>query len=94
MLILLLLVDTFVPLDVSEYITKQSFTLMDFNIVPIVEIPYVNYPTELLDYAQENEVLNDLGLEWRSTFNNMYSFILTLLLIMLFHGLLASTKGC
>jgi hypothetical protein len=89
MLILLLLIDTFVPVDVSDYIQQQSFAMMNFNFIPTQEIPYLNYPNELMDYKQDNEIMESLGFQWRSTFNNLYSFLIAMAVIVFAHILVA-----
>jgi hypothetical protein len=89
MLILLLLIDTFVPVDVSDYIQQQSFAMMNFNFIPTQEIPYLNYPNELMDYKQDNEIMEGLGFQWRSTFNNLYSFLIAMAVIVFVHILVA-----
>jgi hypothetical protein len=95
MLILLLLVnDSYVPTDVSEYIKQQGFAMLNFNFIPTTEIPYLNFPTDWMDYEQNNETLKQLGLKWRSTFNNLFSFMVTLIVIVVIHLTLAVSPTC
>jgi hypothetical protein len=94
MLILLLLVNSYVPTDVSENILQQDFAMMNFNFLKIHEVPYLNYPTTWMDFAQKDEMLNKLGFKSRSTFTNLYSFVLTLILIAFIHALLAWSTNC
>jgi hypothetical protein len=74
-----------VPTDVSEYIKQQDFSMLNFNFIPTTEIPYLNFPIEWMDFEQNNENLEQFGLEWRSTFNNLFSFMVTLTVIVTIH---------
>jgi hypothetical protein len=89
MVILLLLIRTYLPLDVSEYIRQQNFALFDFSFIPFDRIPYLYYPTKYFNFKQTNERLSKIGFEWRSSFNNLYSFFIILAISVVFHTLLS-----
>jgi hypothetical protein len=94
MLIILLLVNNFVPFDVTDVITQQAFTLMDFGFFPSQDLPYINFPIKSFNFKQIKGLLIDLGLEWRSTLRNMYSFVVILFVVSIFHVLLALSVTC
>jgi hypothetical protein len=48
-------------------------------------MPTINIPTKWMNFEQENETLLEMGLEWRSTFNNWFSLLLTFLLLIFIH---------
>lgn len=78
MLILLVLVDTYIPVDVVQTIVNQDFALFNFDFIPISDIPGVNALTKWMNFEQENDILFDVGMEYRSTFNNTSTAIFTL----------------
>jgi len=91
MLILFLLIDTYIASDVRSFIIKQEFALFSFNFIPVIEIPYINYPAEWMEKAQEIEELELLGLESSRTFNNMYSLMCVILTSIVMHLLLRAS---
>ena len=86
MLILLLVVENYVPIDVKDAIIQQDFAMFNFDFIPVAEIPFVNWPTKWIDYEQQNDILKELGLEWQSTFNNLLSLMMMLIIIIFVHA--------
>lgn len=64
-----------VPEKLTEYIEGQSFAMINFNILPTTELPGVKIPIDWFDYEQQDEVLQSLEIESRSTFVNCFSFL-------------------
>ena len=85
LLILLLLVDTYIPDDVQGFIQGQDFAMFSFDFIPSTKIPYIKIPTDWMEFEQSNEVLKDLGVASRSTFNNSFSLILVIIGIIALH---------
>ena len=85
MVILLLLIDNHTPEDVDEYLGGMSFIMFNFNFIPIKSLPYVDVPTNWMEFGQPLDKLQTLGLESRSTFVNNISLLFTFLLTMTVH---------
>jgi hypothetical protein len=94
LIILLLLPKTYIPLDVKEYIHQQNFALFDFSFIPFDRIPYLYYPTEYFKFKQTDQRLSEIGFEWRSSFNNLYSVFIILTIAVVFHALLGVLPNC
>jgi hypothetical protein len=90
LIIILSLLKTYIPLDVNEYIQQQDFALLDFSFIPFDRIPYLYYPTECFNFKQTDEKLFNIGFEWRSSFNNLYSVFIILTIAVVFHALLGA----
>ena len=93
-LILLLLIDPFIPGSIKTYLEGQAIFLMNFNFIPLVDIPFINFPTFWIDMPQPNEILNSLDFQSGSTFVNNFSLLVTLLFLALFHVLLKYLLVC
>lgn len=74
-ILLLLMVDDFIPEELQIYIEAQSSSMMNFNFLPFDSIPGVNIPVDWMDFQQPNAKLELLEIESRSTFNNLLSVI-------------------
>ena len=90
-ILLLLMVDDFIPEELQIYIEAQSSSMMNFNFLPFDSIPGVNIPVDWMDFQQPNAKLELLEIESRSTFNNLLSVISLLAAAIWFHVLLLVT---
>jgi len=84
---LLLLTGAFVPNDIVDYLSGMTFSAFSFNFIPIVDIPYYNHFALWLDYEQDDENLEILGVESGSAFTNNFSLLNILLLLVVLAGL-------
>jgi len=89
MILLMMLIDPFVPVSIRKYCSSQSFALANFNFIPTLSIPYLNAPAEWMHTDQVDEDLKALGMESESTFVNNFSFFVLLILIILIHFMLS-----
>lgn len=85
LLILFLLVDTYIPDDVKGLIEGQDFALFNFDFIPAADIPYINIPTEWMDFEQTDINLEKVGVNSRSTFTNIFSLLLTIIFLIVTH---------
>ena len=88
MVIILVMIDSFTPEDIDYYLEGVSFALFNFDFIPIKSLPFVDVPTDWMDFAQPLEKLEIVGLESRSTLVNNVSFLATLFSIMTIHFIL------
>ena len=93
-IILLMMIDSFIPTSIRDYIESQSFALANFNFLPTANIPVVNIPVDWLDSKQPVEILQSLGLDSKSTFVNNLSFIIILGVVLLIHIMLRYILVC
>jgi hypothetical protein len=85
---LLILIDSFTPKDLLDYLEGISFVNMNFDFIPFRDVPYVNWPTDQLDIELDDRKLNASGIHSRSTFVNLFTIIIVLLIAVLVHALL------
>ena len=89
-----MMIDSFIPTSIRDYIESQSFALANFNFLPTANIPVVNIPVDWLDSKQPIEILQSLGLDSKSTFVNNFSFISILGVVLLIHIMLRYILIC
>lgn len=94
LLILFLLIDTYIPDDVRGFIEGQDFALFNFDFIPATDIPYINIPTEWMDFEQSDVNLAMVGVKSRSTFTNMFSLLLTVISLFIIHILVKLMPKC
>lgn len=75
------MIDSFIPDALNTYLEGQEYSLINFNFIPLEKVPSVSLSTGWLDFDQENEVLENLGIESGSTFINNMSLFFTFLMI-------------
>lgn len=73
--ILLLMIDSYTPNDINDFLRNQEFALLNFNFIPYDKLPIFEIPMSWTNTPQTNEKLSMLGLESQSTFTNHF-FIL------------------
>jgi len=85
LLLLLLLVDTYIPPNIIRVITANSYVLFSFNFLKINSISIIGWPAEVLRFEQADINLINAGVEKGSTFVNNYSFLLLLMCLSIIH---------
>ena len=93
-IILLMIIDPFIPTSIRDYIEGQSFALANFNFLPSPNIPVVNIPVTWLDSKQPIEILKSLGLDSKSSLVNNFSFISIFWVVLLIHIILRYILVC
>ena len=94
MIVLLLLIDSFIPYSLQEYLANQDLVMINLNFIPSGNIPIIDVLVKWMDSKQTNLILNSLGLESRSSFINNLSLLLTLTVFGIFHFLLRYVLVC
>ena len=92
MVIVLVMIDTYTPSDIDDYLEGVSFAIFNFNFIPLKKIPGLDIPVDWMDSAQPIDKLEVIGLESRSTFVNNVSFLGSLLLLFSIHLILKYVK--
>ena len=82
---LLPLTQAFIPQPVIEYLTGMAFLNFNFAFIPLSDIPIVVD----LDFEVYSGYVNDIGVQSASTFVNHILVILLLIMIVIWHSLLA-----
>jgi hypothetical protein len=80
MITLLMLTDSFTPEDFISYQEGTSFINLNFDFIPVYNVPYVNWPAVKLDTKLDDRKLNASGMNSQSTFVNLFSTIVMLLI--------------
>ena len=89
MLMLLLLTGAFIPLTVKHYLSGMDFALNFFGLIPFYKVPLIADLYSWMKFEQYNDDLRDIGVEDGSTLVNNLSFLIILLLLIIFHMLIA-----
>ena len=87
-IILLLMIDDFVPEELKLYLESLDYALISFNFIPTVKFPVIKIPANWMEAPQPIEALEALGLESKSTFVNTLSLFATVFMIMVVHFIL------
>lgn len=88
MIILVLMIDPFIPDSLLKYLDGQDLVMVTFNFIPVSELPAIKTPVNWFDSEQSNEILNVLGIESRSTLVNKLPLFAIMTLIFIIHVLL------
>ena len=83
--ILLLMIDSFIPDKIQDYLNSLELILFTFNFIPTKDLPLLDKLDDWMGSPQPREALADLGLESRSTLLNILSLITTLFWIIIIH---------
>jgi hypothetical protein len=85
---LLMQVDSFTPEDFIHYIKGTSSVNLNFDFIPIKDIPYITWPIDKLDIELDDSKLNAYGIHSRSTFVNLFTIMIMFLVVFVTHLLL------
>ena len=94
MVILFLIIDPFIPESLRIILEGNSLALLNFNFIPVVDLPYVEIPIDWMDSEQRNEILQTLDINSESSIVNNLSLIFTFTLILIIHILLRYVLVC
>ena len=89
MLLLLLITGAFIPRIVRQYLIGMDFVLNFFGLIPFYKVPLIADLHSWMKFEQYNDDLHEIGVEDGSTFVNNLSFVIILLLFIIFHLLIA-----
>ena len=85
MIILILLIDPFIPGSVMKYIEGQSFALVTFNFISSKDIPVLKEFVKWIGRVQDDKTLEMLKFESESMIANHIAFFLVLFTIFCIH---------
>ena len=85
MVILMLMIDSFIPQGLREYIESQDYVMLNFNFIPVADFPLVDIPLDWMHSEQTSQSFQALGLESKSTLVNNISLFTTLIFFALVH---------
>jgi len=88
MVILMLMIDPFIPQGLRDYMESQDFVMVNFNFIPAADIPLIDIPVDWMHSEQTSQAFQALGIESRSTFVNNISLFVTVLFFAFVHFLL------
>ena len=81
----LILTRVYLPKDVIDFITSSNYILLLFNFIPLSkaqkEISWLNW----IDYDQNDDLLNKIGIQSESTYVNNISFAIFLFIVIPIH---------
>jgi hypothetical protein len=85
LLLFLVLFGVYLPTPIKDMITSNSFFSLSLPIPHLQNLYGIGNFFEFIDFESENSALKSLGAESGSTFINVLSQLLMLLLILIFH---------
>jgi hypothetical protein len=91
---LLILTGAFIDPDIQDYLAGTTFSSFSFDFIPVVKIPYYNYPARILHFNQDIYELNMLGMTSGSALINNYSLLSTLILLIVLNLLFLCVPRC
>jgi hypothetical protein len=89
---LLILLKVYLPAPIKDVITSNNFFLFFLQIPSLRSFYGVGYFFEFIDIESEDSALSELGAESGSTFINVLSQLLVLLLISILHLFVLALK--
>ena len=88
MIILMLMIDPFIPQSLRDYMKSQDFVMVNFNFIPVEDLPLIDILVDSMHSEQTSQSFRDLGFDSRSTFVNNISLFITVLFLAFLHFLL------
>ena len=85
LLMLLPLTEVFVPKDIEDYFTGMSFLSFDLSFIPFSATPLINSVFSYFEFEQEDEYLQEIGMQYGSSILNQFSMIFMISLLMILH---------
>ena len=85
MFLLILLTRAYLPLDIVNFIVGSKIAMSPYDYIPFKKSSYSYSVNDLFDFDQNDEILSKIGLDSGSSFVNNYSFLSSLLSMILFH---------
>ena len=84
-LYLVFLIGAFIPLDVKAVIQGPSFAVNPYNFIPLSKIGFSQEVKYKFNFPLTNEMLEDTGSYSDSSLFNLYSMILSIIIVIPFH---------
>ena len=84
-IMILFIIDPFIPESGKKYLESQSFTLCNFNFIPTVSFPVIRPSIKWIDSEQVNDILKVIGHESNSAIVNSTSFLFVIFWVSLIH---------
>jgi hypothetical protein len=81
----LVLLGVYLPIPVKDMITSNSFFSLSFSIPNLRSLYGVGHFFEFIDLESKDSILSSLGANSGSTFVNVLSQLLMLLLVLILH---------
>ena len=94
MILLLLMIDSFIPETLKNYLSSNGFLMLNFNFIPVIDLPFIDIPVDWMDEEQVNDSLEALGIESGSSFVNNFSFFTMIVFWISVHLLLRYILIC
>ena len=85
LLLLFILINSYIPTSVKEYIESFSVFLFNFSFIPSHDIPGLGHFAEWLDTEAANEDLQRLGVDSKSAFSNTVPLLFMIIIAAIFH---------
>jgi hypothetical protein len=85
LLMFLILFGIYFPVPIKEMITSSNYSLLSLPIHHLQSLYGIGYLFEFIDFEQRDSALSSLGVESGSTFINVLSQLLMLLIILILH---------
>ena len=85
MLMLLILTDAFIPETVRQYLSGMDFVSLNFDFIPFIKVPLISELYLWMKFEQNNDNLEDIGVDDGSTVVNNISFLVILLIFVTLH---------
>jgi hypothetical protein len=85
LLMFLVLLGVYLPTPIKDNITSSSFFSLSIPVPQVQNLYGVGHLFKFIDFESENSALSSLGAESGSTFLNVLSQLLMLLMILILH---------
>jgi hypothetical protein len=85
LLMFLILIGIYLPVPVKDMITSSNYFLLSLPIPHLQNLYGIRYFFDFIDFEQKDSALFSLGAESGSTFVNVLSQLLMLLMILILH---------
>ena len=93
MVIFLLMIDSYAPIDIIKFLEGIDFVMFSFNFLPIYLLPLYFF-TDWMKADKPFEKLKLIGMDSRSTTINLIPLLTVILLIVLIHLILLMAALC
>ena len=84
-LLLIPLLDLYIPKNIRDFIVGNDVTLFSFSSLSFQDVSFVSSMKNDLGGKQQNEYLNEIGVESHSVIINHINLILVYLIVFLLH---------
>ena len=85
MLLLLILTGAFIPKIVRRYLSGMDFVQLNLDFIPFIDVPLISDLYLWMKFDQSNDNFEYVGLDYGSTTVNNISFLVILLIFIIFH---------